>query len=1160
MVVANNLFATLPSFLPAGTVSIPVFILEDGPSLSEDIATDGWAPLPGTPSSSPFRAHVPDDALLETLRFLVKHKYLVATYLIKTASEIDATAPAVLIIRVYIVPWDLAGSGGKLSLYWRRGKERVILKAAQKGLRKLFTQIRQDRTLWDGNHASGSAPRLFWPKSVDNRTLLELYNDLPSPRPSCMVNNVPGLQAGTRLHIYQTETVSTMIERETATGMMDHPLYLPLRGVEGVNSTSELYLQPATIEVVSDKRHVPIVKGGILCEELGTGKTLMILSLILATLDALPAPEEPIDSLEQRTPTTPLALRHFPDARAAAERAKLPAHPAPKGVPSLVELTLHACRIAPRSNVLRMHRDELDQRGLLAPLRANTPFYLHARTPMQWQSEILKHCRSDALRYLYVKGDDKLPDAPWLASDYDLILMSHTRVAREAQKKGNLDKGPYKPCKCKVISGTRVPFCICSRRPDVSPLRQVRWKRLVVDEGHNATEKRTGYAVFTNALSVERRWIVTGTPTSDLLGLNFGSGSEVLEEDIDAQLIYPADIQDQGDGVISDSKDLSTPSGRVLSQRVWHKSERESFRDLGTMFTDFLGMPPFAHDPHAFTSLVAEPIFDTKGPLPVDVAILTRVMETAMVRHRIKDVEQEVRLPALHSDVVLLDLDPYAVKTYNYMQAVIAINAIDSQRTDQDYLFHPRNVGPLRNTVDNISHVMFLHNADMALADEILRNAKGCVKTAYEREAGPEDIELAKQALFYIQTALQDPIWTALQAHYHAFHRTTGMPPPIFHAWNMLAPAARAACLSTSSPEALVAGPALAELRKGVIAHPLRDVAQMGAGYVREEIVLREIDAVRRTLWKSSTRGKGGDKTATAAVRMLSGVAAAAGPAVPAVKPKDAEQKYTEMLGEHQACVARRKAEAAGQNVGAPKAEGPRTVQLAFLEKSQVKDVRIGNSTSTKLDFILNEVLMHSSEEKFLIFSPSPATLAFVAEGLDVARIEYLQFTGEFKQSVPTTFETSGKYRVILMELKHGARGLNIVSASRVIFCEPVWKADVESQAIKRVHRIGQTREVVVKTLAIRGTSEEVIVSRSRMLKENQQEFAKDITDDRTIRDFIAHPTFLPIPTSTRLQLNIPLLDLDALRPKAPDVTEINIEAEVQQPSQKKRKLVQFAD
>jgi len=98
-----------------------------------------------------------------------------------------------------------------------------------------------------------------------------------------------------------------------------------------------------------------------------------------------------------------------------------------------------------------------------------------------------------------------------------------------------------------------------------------------------------------------------------------------------------------------------------------------------------------------------------------------------------------------------------------------------------------------------------------------------------------------------------------------------------------------------------------------------------------------------------------------------------------------------------------------------------------------------------KLHSVSNaKVEEHSARDKFLIFSRQPLNLVHIAEGLDLLGIKYLDYRSRLTKKEQAlnalnlmTFETSDTFRVFLMEFSYR----NIISASRIIFCEPVWRS-----------------------------------------------------------------------------------------------------------------------
>ncbi|MER7506593.1 DEAD/DEAH box helicase [Nonomuraea pusilla] len=77
------------------------------------------------------------------------------------------------------------------------------------------------------------------------------------------------------------------------------------------------------------------------------------------------------------------------------------------------------------------------------------------------------------------------------------------------------------------------------------------------------------------------------------------------------------------------------------------------------------------------------------------------------------------------------------------------------------------------------------------------------------------------------------------------------------------------------------------------------------------------------------------------------------------------------------------------------------------------------------------------------------------------------------RQEVVDAFTAARGHAVLLAQIQSGGVGLNLQAASVVIICEPQVKPTLESQAVARVHRMGQVRRVRVHRLVTPGSVDE---------------------------------------------------------------------------------------
>ncbi|CAJ1949444.1 unnamed protein product [Cylindrotheca closterium] len=333
--------------------------------------------------------------------------------------------------------------------------------------RETFIDQHIGRSLdWDkiSDHKNGSDPRdLTFVLSYRDRAFAESYlirsarmthqNDRSTESVLLNLENLghtPELTCeglAVEMLEFQKQSLKWAMERETTPGGIQSYFWakVPIEG-------STLYFNPILQSISSIKPRE--VRGGIIAEEMGLGKTIISLALILKH----PAPELP----------------------ASGSNVSCLAN-----IPAILG-----------SNTPNWNKGLNDQTSTDNPLRGSilsrgTLVICPVSLVGQWIEEAKSKLSDPGLLYPY-HGGNRIRDAGILAKNA-IVVTTYQVLASDDTYHRKKSSDPDK-------------FC--------PPLEQVRWWRVICDEGHQLRQANTNRNRSISGIVADHKWIVTGTPVS----------------------------------------------------------------------------------------------------------------------------------------------------------------------------------------------------------------------------------------------------------------------------------------------------------------------------------------------------------------------------------------------------------------------------------------------------------------------------------------------------------------------------------------------------------------------------------------------------------------------------------------------------------------------
>ncbi|OBA24290.1 hypothetical protein METBIDRAFT_35673 [Metschnikowia bicuspidata var. bicuspidata NRRL YB-4993] len=882
--------------------------------------------------------------------------------------------------------------------------------------------------------------------------------------------DVPGLSS--TLYSFQLRSVCKMYEKESMTLRQCVPHFVEFTSPTGsryffntlentFNSNPELYVVP---------------KGGILAENMGLGKTLICLALIcLSKHEISSIPHDII--LEEPPKGTDIGSFKMKPLKTLAEIAlssiaqnSLPWKYFAQDLPSAIVQKLKklpgvffVSREPVQSNLgLRVRNATALKPSILKlVLTSSTLVIVPENLLHQWNDETKKHVRVEFLRKLFISDRFKNlmhyengdymrdpPQDPILLVSYDVVVISA-------------------PLFSKLCADPSTVFM------------KIYWKRLIIDEGHSMSSRSSNLSLSCKLIHAERRWVVTGTPTSGLTNLHVDEGvPEAVTESPKKRRKY-------------------TVKGKF--------NVREDLNKLGNLVSNYFKIEPFYSQPSLWGSSITKNLTNS-NQFTAKISLQT-LLNSLMVRHTQLQVEADLVLPQLHHEAVSLKPSYQNKLAINLFTSVLAVNAVSSERVGGDYMFDPMNRQQLQKLVSNLQLSTFYWTGFQILDVKSLLNvANSCLEKltpSGEAYYNPEDRRLLVSSIHAVKEALCNPRWRAAASLHEMQLYVTNLPKPYVDNF----------AIGSINDIGVFGAPQLHAIQK--FFYKNRFISSND-----ESVLASRLRESSKAFWKDYW--------------------------VRSEKTQNRKFSKPEAFLEFDAPEEKRKNDVFEKQIICKQSVSTReTDSVALASHSTFKNIldkpyhlkdqinpkraRILGTASSKLSYLASKLTGHQKDGvKSIVFFEYEDSAYYLTELLDVLGIKYILYAtfvevekrpNNLNDFASHSTETQGGITLI-MDLKLASHSLTVIAATRVYFMNPVWQRSVEAQAIKRAHRIGQTKEVFVETLVLRGTLEEEIYRRriddgydleARDVKGGETFEKKYVIDDTGMQNFVLRHEFLSV-------------------------------------------------